>query len=285
MFSRSKKRKFPLRTIAIYAVLVFFSLEAIFPVFILISRSFFSTDEITSIGAGIFPKTFTFDAYIDAFKDPVLLNGIKNTLIICLCSVIGVPLTAFMTAYAFTKVDFIGRKFWFTMGLCTIMIPGILLLLPVYKIFVDIGWYDTLLPLTVPSFFGGGIMNVFLIMQFLRGLPNDLYDAADIDGAGTFRKMFQISLPLVKPVIAYVAVGAFISSWNDIMRPLLYIQSEENYTINRYIYETYLITNDIYASAPNVQMAIGVVLMIPMIVIFIAFQKQLIEGIQFTGNK
>lgn len=268
-----------------YILLIFFAVLAVFPVLILVSRSFFTTSEITSIGAGVFPKDFTWSSYTEAFSDPVMYSGIKNTLIICLCAVIGVPLTAFMTAYAFTKIPFFGRKFWFTLGLCTIMIPGILLLLPVYKIFVDIGWYDTLLPLTVPSFFGGGIMNVFLIMQFLRGLPRDMYEAAEIDGAGVLRKMFQLSLPLIKPVIAYVAVTAFISSWNDIMRPLLYIQSEENYTINRFIYEKYLITKNIYESAPNVQMAIGVVLMLPMVAIFIAFQKQLIEGIQLTGNK
>lgn len=273
------------RRIVIYVVLIFFALLAIFPVTILISRSFFTTDEITPIGAGFFPKEFTWSSYADAFGDPVLFSGIKNTLIICLCAVIGVPLTAFMTAYAFAKIQFIGKNFWFTLGLCTIMIPGILLLLPVYKIFVDIGWYDTLLPLTVPSFFGGGIMNAFLIMQFLRGLPRDMYEAAEIDGAGEFRKMFQLSLPLVKPVIAYVAVTAFISSWNDIMRPLLYLQSEENYTINLFIYEKYLVTTDYYESAPNVQMAIGVVLMLPMVAVFIAFQKQLIEGIQLTGNK
>lgn len=269
----------------IYVILTIFAFLALFPVFILVSRSFFTTSEITSVGAGIFPNDFSFSSYTDAFADPVLFSGIKNTLLICLCSVVGVPLTAFMTAYAFTKVPFFGRKFWFTAGLCTIMIPGILLLLPVYKIFVDIGWFDTLLPLTIPSFFGGGIMNIFLIMQFLRGLPRDMYEAAEIDGAGTLRKMFQLSLPLIKPVIAYVAVTAFISSWNDIMRPLLYIQSEELYTINRFIYEKYLVTQDIYESAPNVQMAIGVVLMIPMVAIFIAFQKQLIEGIQLTGNK
>lgn len=268
-----------------YTLLVVFAALALFPVLILVSRSFFTTTEITSIGAGLFPKDFTWDSYKDAFSDPVMLGGIKNTLIICLCAIIGVPLTAFMTAYAFTRIQFFGKKFWFTLGLCTIMIPGILLLLPVYKIFVDIGWYDTLLPLTIPSFFGGGIMNVFLIMQFLRGLPRDMYEAADIDGAGVLRKMFQLSLPHIKPVIAYVAVTAFIASWNDIMRPLLYIQSEANYTINRYIYENYLMTKDFYESAPNVQMAIGVVLMLPMVAIFIAFQKQLIEGIQLTGNK
>lgn len=271
--------------IFIYVLLIFFSLLAIFPVVILVSRSFFSTSEITSIGAGLFPKEFTLSSYTDAFKDPVFLNGVRNTLIVCISATVGVPLTAFMTAYAFTKIKFFGRKFWFTLGLCTMMIPSILLLLPVYKIFVDIGWYDTLLPLVVPNFFGGGIMNVFLIMQFLRGLPREMHEAAEIDGAGTLRQMLQISLPNVKPVIAYVGVTAFIAAWNDNMRPLLYIQSEENYTINRFIFEKYLVTQDVFASAPNEQMAIGVALMIPMVIIFILFQKQLIDGIQFTGSK
>ena len=165
------------------------------------------------------------------------------------------------------------------------MLPNILLLLPVYSIFVDLGWTNTLLPLTVPSFFGGGIMNIFLIIQFIRGIPKEMYEAADIDGAGTFRKMFQLTLPLIKPVISYVAVTAFISAWNDIMRPLMYNDLPEYYTINQYIYVNYLGQSAAVDALPNVQMALGVILMIPMIIVFIIFQKQLIEGIQLTGNK
>lgn len=269
----------------IYVILVFFSVLAIFPAFILLSRSFFSLDEITSMGAGLFAKNFTLEAYVQAFTDEGFLIGLKNTLITCLCAVIGVPLTAFMAAYAFSKIKFFGSKFLFTLGLCTIMIPNILLLLPVYSIFVDLGWTNTLLPLTVPSFFGGGIMNIFLIIQFIRGIPKEMYEAADIDGAGTFRKMFQLTLPLIKPVISYVAVTAFISAWNDIMRPLMYNDLPEYYTINQYIYVNYLGQSAAVDALPNVQMALGVILMIPMIIVFIIFQKQLIEGIQLTGNK
>ncbi len=271
--------------VIIYVILIIFSLLAIVPVFILISRSFFSLNEITSLGVGLFPKQFTFDSYIQAFNDEGFLVSLRNTLITCVCAVIGVPLTAFMAAYAFARIKFVGRKFWFTLGLCTIMIPGILLLLPVYSIFVDLGWTNTLLPLTIPSFFGGGIMNIFLIMQFIRGIPKDVYEAAEIDGAGTFRKMFQLTLPMVKPVIAYIGVTAFFGAWNDIMRPLMYIDDSEFYTINQYIYVNYLGQSAAVDALPNVQMALGVILMIPMLVIFIAFQKQLIEGIQFTGSK
>lgn len=271
--------------IIIYVILVFFSLLAIFPTFILVSRSFFSLDEITSVGAGLFAKEFTFEAYVKALTDKDFLNALKNTAITCVCSVIGVPLTAFMAAYAFSKVKFFASKFWFTLGLCTIMIPNILLLLPVYSIFVDLEWTNTLLPLTVPSFFGGGIMNIFLIIQFIRGIPKEMYEAAELDGAGTFRKMFQLTLPLIKPVISYVAVTAFISSWNDLMRPLMYNDLPEYYTVNQYIYVTFLGQSAAYDAQPNVQMALGVLLMIPMLIVFVIFQKQLIEGIQLTGNK
>ncbi len=271
--------------IVIYIILTLFSLLAIVPVFVLVSRSFFSLEEITSLGVGLFPKDFTLDAYALAFTDEEFLVSLKNTIITCLCAVIGVPLTAFMSAYAFTKVKFFGRKFWFTIGLGTIMIPGILLLLPVYSIFVDLGWTNTLLPLTITYFFGGGIMNIFLIMQFIRGLPKEMYEAAEVDGAGIGRQMFQLTLPLVKPVISYVAVTAFIGAWNDIMRPLMYNDLSECYTVNQYIYVKYLSQSAAYEALPNVQMALGVILMIPMLIIFIVFQKQLIEGIQFTGNK
>ncbi len=269
----------------IYVILTFFSLLAIVPTFVLVSRSFFSLDEITSLGAGVFPHSPTLDAYVTAFTDEGFLTSLKNTLLTCLCAVIGVPLTAFMAAYAFTRIKFFGRRFWFLLGLGTIMIPSILLLIPVYSIFVDMGWTNTLLPLTVTYFFGGGIMNIFLIMQFIRGLPKDMYEAAEIDGAGTLRQMFQLTLPLVKPVVAYAAVTAFIGAWNDVMRPLMYNDLSEYYTVNQYIYITYLQQTATMDALPNVQMALGVILMIPMLIIFIVFQKQLIEGIRLSGEK
>ncbi len=273
------------RKIATYAILVFFSLLAAFPIFIMVSRSFFTTKEIVGLGVGIFPKNPTASNYVEAFKDTTFIQGLKNTLLMCACNVVGVPLTAFMSAYAFTKVKFIGRQFWFTLGLCTMMIPGILLLLPVFKIFVDIGWYDTMLPLTVPSFFGGGIMNIFLIMMFIRGIPKEMFEASELDGANAFVKMFYLTMPLIKTVVIYVAVTAFFGAWNDFMRPLLYVQSERNYTINLFLYVKYLTTKNKLDSAPNMQMTYGVILMLPMLIVFIIFQKQLIEGIQLGALK
>ena len=160
-----------------------------------------------------------------------------------------------------------------------------MLLLPVYKIFVDIGWFDTLLPLTIPAFFGGGIMNIFMIMQFIRGIPVELDEASKIDGANLVQRMFLITLPLIKPIIFYVAIMAFMTAWNDLMGPLLHIQSEEFYTVNMFIFREYLSTDNVMYSRPNVQMGIGVVLMIPMLIIFMFYQNALIEGVTFSGLK
>ena len=277
-----RKLKTVLRYIAYTVPTVIF----IFPVFILVTRSFFTTEEITQVGTGLFPKQFNLiGTYTEVFQTSGFLIGLKNTLIVVLCNVIGVPFTAFMAAYAFTKVPFVGRKLIFTVALGTIMVPSILLLLPVYKIFVDIGWFDSLLPLTIPAFFGGGIMNIFMIMQFIRGIPVELDEAAKIDGSNIFQRMFFITFPLIKPIIFYVAIMAFMTAWNDLMGPLLYIQSEEFYTVNMFIYREYLSTDNIMYSKPNVQMGMGVVLMIPMLIIFMFYQNALIEGVTFSGLK
>ena len=257
----------------------------LFPVFILITRSFFSNSELTTIGAGLFSKNPTFNNYFEAFSNKELLNGLKNSLIICACNVIGAPLTAFMAAYAFTKVKFKGRKQMFMFGLGTVMIPGVLLQLPCYKIFVDLGWYDTLLPLTIPCFFGGGILNIFMIMQFIRSVPKEVYEAATLDGANTLQKLFGITLPIIKPIIVFMMVSAFFGAWTDLTGPLLYVQSQENYTITLYIYEAYLCVEEAEAMRPATQMAIGVLLMIPMVLVYIRYQNELINGLKFGAVK
>ena len=275
-----------IKTVLIHLAYIIPTLIFIFPVFILITRSCFTTSEITSTDAGLFPKEFNLiGTYKDVFSNTGFLSGLKNTLLIVLCNVIGVPLTAFMSAYAFVKIPFVGKKIIFTVGLGTIMIPSILLLLPVYKIFVDMQWYDTLLPLTIPAFFGGGIMNIFMIMQFIRGIPKALDEAAKTDGANLFVRMFIVTFPLVMPIVLYIAVAAFFMAWNDLMGPLLYIQSEEFWTVNMFIYRKYLSTTNIMRSQPNVQMGIGVVLMIPMLIVFMFYQNALIEGLSLGGVK
>ena len=262
------------------------------PFVALFFRSFFTWEEIVSYneGLGIFPKeTWTINNYVEIFTNPSVrdsfFNGLKNTMIVVACNVVGVPLTAYMSAYAFTKIKFKFRKIIFTVALGTIMIPGILLMVPVYQIFSELDWLDTLLPLTIPCFFGGGIINIFMIMQFIRSIPSEIDEAAIIDGASLPTRMFRITLPLIKPIIVYLMVVSFFAAWNDFNGPLMYITDPEAYTLNLTIYFDYLIQTTPATTRPNIQMALGVLMMVPMFVTFVLFQKQLIQGLTFGAVK
>lgn len=206
-------------------------------------------------------------------------------MIVLAANIIGQPLTAAMAAYAFTKVKFSGRKIVFTAAMCTIMLPSILTMIPVYKIFVDLGWTNSLLPITVPAFFGGGFLNIFLMMQFIRGLPKEMDEAAVIDGAKTIHLMFYITYPLIFPVIALVAIQSFFFAWNDFMGPLMYITDEDLFTLPVGIYNKFFTALTPLESMPNVQMATGVLILIPPMIVFMLFQKQLVEGVTLTGLK
>ena len=268
-----------------WAGVLVLSVFFLFPFVIMVCRSFFTTAESLSSGAGLIPrKGFYARSYVQAL-DKEFLNYLGNTVIVVLVNVIGKPLTAAMAAYAFVKVKFRGRKILFNVAMCTIMLPSILTMIPVYKIFVDIGWTDSLLPLTVPAFFGGGFINIFLIMQFIRSLPKDMDEAAIIDGANVVCLMFRITFPLVLPVIALVAVQSFFVSWNDFVGPLMYINDARLYTLSVGIYNRFFTFASIADTQPNVQMATGVLVMIPPMIVFMLFQKQLIEGVTFTGIK
>lgn len=287
-FVTLKKRISPknaAKTTARWIVLLVLAAFFLFPFVVMLCRSVFTTVESLSSTAGLIPqKGYYFRAYALAL-DATFLRYLGNTAIVVLANAVGKPLTAAMAAYAFVKVKFRGRKILFNVAMCTIMLPAILTMVPVYKIFVDLGWTDSLLPLTVPAFFGGGFINIFLIMQFIRSLPKDMDEAAIIDGAGTLRLMFRITFPLVMPVIALVAVQSFFLSWNDFVGPMMYISDESLYTLSVGVYNRFFTVADPADSLPNVQMATGVLIMIPPMIVFAFFQKQLIEGVTFTGIK
>lgn len=267
-----------------YFFLVLFSAFFLFPLVVMVLRSFFTTEESIAIGAGLIPDTWNWDSYAQAV-DSEFLKYLGNTVIVLAANIIGQPLTAAMAAYAFTKVKFNGRKIVFTAAMCTIMLPSILTMIPVYKIFVDLGWTNSLLPITVPAFFGGGFLNIFLMMQFIRGLPKEMDEAAVIDGAKTIHLMFYITYPLIFPVIALVAIQSFFFAWNDFMGPLMYITDEDLFTLPVGIYNKFFTALTPLESMPNVQMATGVLILIPPMIVFMLFQKQLVEGVTLTGLK
>ncbi len=284
MVNLSSRNKRVIKKSVSYFFLVLFSAFFLFPLVVMVLRSFFTTEESIAIGAGLIPDTWNWDSYAQAL-DSEFLKYLGNTVIVLAANIIGQPLTAAMAAYAFTKVKFSGRKIVFTAAMCTIMLPSILTMIPVYKIFVDLGWTNSLLPITVPAFFGGGFLNIFLMMQFIRGLPKEMDEAAVIDGAKTIHLMFYITYPLIFPVIALVAIQSFFFAWNDFMGPLMYITDEDLFTLPVGIYNKFFTALTPLESMPNVQMATGVLILIPPMIVFMLFQKQLVEGVTLTGLK
>lgn len=200
------------------------------------------------------------------------------------CQVIGVPFTAALCAFGFSRVKFRFRETLFAILLSTMMLPGICTQIPLYVTYVKIGWLNTLLPFTVTAFFGGGAMNIFLIRQFMRGVPKEMDEAAKIDGANAFMIFLRLVLPLCMPVIVLIMVQTFIGNWNDFMGPLLYLRDERVYTLAIGVYSRFSGSSDANSYA-NVQMAVGLYMMLPCAVIFFIFQKQLIDGVQLGAIK
>lgn len=272
----------------IYAVLIFFSLFFLFPFAFMFFKSVMG--DLESVGmpyVRFLPSEWHFENYASVF-DASFLRFFRNTMIVVVCNMIGVPLAACLCAYGFARGRFRGKNFWFLMVLATVMLPGAVTQVPIYILFKSMGMTGTLLPLIVPNLFGGGALNIFLVRQFVRSLPKELDEAAVIDGASRPRIFFTVILPLLKPIIIYIMVNTFMTSWRDFDSALVYIgntaSSREWQTLALGIYYKYLIrgSTDVY---PNLQMATGVIMVLPVAVLFLIFQRQLIDGVVLSGVK
>ena len=197
--------------VAQYLVLTFIAVFLAFPFFLLIMRSFMSQVDINA--ARIIPSKFTLDNYRKIFAENNYFLYIFNTLKVVVFNMIFVPLSASLCAYSFARLNWKGREFVFSCVLATIMIPGTVLQIPLYSLFYKLGWLGNLKALTIPAAFGGGAINIFLLRQFLKGIPKELDEAATIDGANIFKR-YLLLIPLCSPIIIYIMVGTFSSGWS-----------------------------------------------------------------------
>lgn len=230
------------------------------------------------------PHPPQFQNYVEAWTHRPFGLYLQNTFVIMALCQIGILVSASLCAYGFARIDFPGRDGWFVVVLATLMLPPIVTMIPQYVIFSRMGWVNTILPLTVPAFFGGGAFNIFLFRQFFRTLPLELADAARIDGAGEFGIYTRIMLPLAKPALATVAVFTFIAVWNDFMGPLLYLsRNPDGFTValGLAMFRAAFLGRTRW----DLLMAASTMMLLPMIVMFFLAQRQFIQGIQFTGIK
>lgn len=284
--SAKSKRKINnnIRIVATYIILIALGIIFTFPFYYMVSKSLMSDKEILMLPNPLLPENPLISNYVKVFNIAPFLRYALNTLIIIVIDVIGVTFSAAMCAYAFARLEFKGRSVMFAIVLAVMMLPGIVVQIPLYVIFSKMGWVNTFLPLTVPAFFGGGSVNIFLMRQFFRTLPKEIDNAAMIDGASKWQLFAKIIIPLSIPVITLVAVGTFIGIWNDFLGPLLYLKDSKMYTLAMGIYIEFkgtLVKN----AWPNYEMAMGTMMVIPPAIVFFAFQRNLVSGVATSGMK
>jgi multiple sugar transport system permease protein len=228
----------------------------------------------------LLPSPIQWSNYPAALQTVPFGTYLQNTLFLCAMNVLGAVLSSAIVAYGFARIQFPGRDVLFLVMISTMALPGQVTMIPVFAMFRWLGWYGTFLPLFVPSFFGNPFF-IFLLRQFFRTVPEDLAEAARIDGAGEWRIFWQVMLPLARPALAVVALFQFLGTWNDFFGPLLYINDPSRYTL-AYGLQQFMSS---YGGKWAQLMAGACVFTLPIILLFFLAQKTFIQGISTTGTK
>ncbi len=262
-------------------LLVFFAVVMITPFIWLLSSSLKTQINIFQYPPNLFPNPIMPGNYVDALTYKPFGLYFRNTLIVASLNVVAVVFTSSFCAYGFARIRFPGRDFWFGIVMATLFLPYAILLVPSFIIFARLGWVDTFLPLVVPQFFGGGAFNIFLMRQFFRTIPEEIADAARIDGCSEFGVYWRIMLPLSKPALITIAIFTFLFAWNDLIGPLTYLRSPNNFTIAVGL-SSFRSQTDI---SWDLQLAASSAVTIPVILLFFLAQRYFIQGVVMTGLK
>jgi len=262
-----------------HTTLILLSLIFIAPFLFMVSTSLKADTQVFSPHIHWIPQPFQWKNYPEALQYFPFLTYLRNTLILCAGNVIGTVFSAALPAYAFARLQWKGRDALFFVMIATIMLPSQVTLLPVFLLFRALGWTGTFLPLIVPAFFGKAF-SIFLLRQFFLGIPQELSDAARIDGCNEWGILWRIILPLAKPALATIALFSFMGTWTDFQGPLIYLHNEKLYTLaiglNSFLGR--------HGGEWNLLMAASTVVTIPLIIVFFFAQKTFVEGIALTGR-
>ncbi len=271
-------------TVLFHVVVCGIGLIMIYPLIWMLFSSFKESSLVMSTVDQLIPDEWRFDNYVtgwSGFGGTTFATFFENSIIVTVLSMIGNVIASAMAAYGFSRIRFKGRGFFFICMMITMMVPSQVLVVPQYIIFNRLGWVDTFLPLIVPEW-GGRAFFIFLIMQFIAGIPKELDEAAEIDGCGKVRIFTQIMLPLIKPALATSAIFAFYWKWDDFMGSLLYLNTPENYTVSIALK---LFCDPTSVSDYGAMFAMCVLSLLPVIILFLFTQKYIVEGISTSGLK
>ncbi|MCY4110155.1 MAG: carbohydrate ABC transporter permease [Chloroflexi bacterium] len=280
-------------TVLAYCVMIAVSIILILPLLWLFAASLKTQQLVLSTPRGfgeffasLVPSDPQFVNYSEALTRRPFGLWTRNTMIIVVLATAGTLLSASMAAYAFARLRFPGRQLLFTVTLSTLMLPFIVTMIPQFLMFSKIpgpssagNWTDTLMPLILPHWLGGGAFYIFLMRQFFTTIPHELDEAARIDGAGFFRSYWQITLPLSGPVLATVTIFSFITNWNDFLAPLIYLASRQNQTLALGLQSF----QGEFSNEHHLLMAASATMTVPVLLVFFFMQKYFLRGFVMSG--
>ena len=267
----------------LWILLVVGSLAFMTPLYIMLAMSLKTTGEVATTTIWAWPKDATLANFNIVLSNPnaPFFLFFRNTVVIAVLSTFGTLLSSSLVAYAFARLKFRGRDRLFVLLLSTMMLPGIITMIPTYVLYKYLHWVDTFYPMIVPAFFGGGAFNIFLLRQFFMTIPRELDEAAILDGASNATIFWRIIIPNSGAALATVGIFAFVYNWRDFMGPLLYLNDPEKQTLELGL-RTYQSLN---AEKWELLMAGSVLVMIPLLILFLAGQRYFVRGIVMTGGK
>lgn len=276
-----EKRTFSLKISVKTLAVAFISILFIVPLVWMVLSSLKTTPEVFSHPYKWLPNTWQWKNYVNVWvnKEMPMTTAFLNTFYIVVFTTVGELIISSFAAYAFARINFKGKGFIFMLFLSSMMIPGQVTIIPRYMLFKSIGLYNSLWAVILPAWFGATA--IFLLRQFYIGLPDDLMEAARIDGAGHLRIFLQIMMPLTKAALVSLFVLSFIGSWNEYLSPLIFLTKPEKYTVSQAI-RWYML--DEYKQH-NLTMAAATSAIVPIIIIFIFCQRYFVEGIATSGVK
>lgn len=270
--------------IASFAVLFVLGIFMIYPLLWLLGSSFKVNEDIFA-GIGILPTKFTLSGFVNGWKGTgqyTYATFYLNTFWMTVPTVAGTVVSSFLVAYGFARFRFRFKKFLFVLMLATLMLPNELVVIPRYIMFSNFGWLNSYLPIIVPAAFATYPFFIFMILQFLRGIPRELDESAVIDGCNSFTILTGIIVPLSKPVIFSATIFQFVWRWNDFFNPLIFIDSVHKYPLSLALRMAIDITDMINW---NNIMAMSILSILPPTILFFAAQNYFVEGIATTGLK
>ena len=263
----------------IFAILLAVSIIVVIPYVWMLSNSFKTTIETLTDPMHIIPQEFTLDGYIKVLTKSPFFHWLGNSIFITCTNTIVILFTSTLVGYLFARFRFRGKDFLFAMLMFTMMVPAQVTMITTFIIIDDIGLYNSVWALIIPSFVN--VFGIYLCKQYCEEIPRELIESARIDGAGDFAIYWRIVVPQIRPAIGALAIFTFMEYWNDYLNPLIYLSSTEKMTLPLAL--SYFSTQ--HSTDLSATMAASALIMIPAAIVFIIFQKQFIKGLSMTGMK